>query len=145
MKRYSFHVAMLLSQPFCTRRLVASRGAFSHQEREWVYLVDWLDTKALPGGPRINLPLAKTEPTRREQVQNTIVIGFLAMLPDVLVRSPQTQWLARGMARSHEHWLRCSVRTRGRGLDSLLSNVNWNFRHSGHGCRLQSCDRLLPQ
>lgn len=63
MKRYSFHVAVLLSQPFCTRCLVASHGAFSHQEREWVYLVDWSDTKTLPGAhgsicpwPRQNLP-----------------------------------------------------------------------------------------
>lgn len=96
--------------------------------------------KDSPRGWWINLPLAKTEPTGREQVQNTIVIGFLEMLPDVLARSPQTQWSARGMARSHEQWLRRSAGTRGRSLDSLLSNVNWNFRHSGHGCRLQSCD-----
>lgn len=59
--------------------------------------------KDSPQGRWINLPLAKTEPTGREQVQNTIVIGFLKMLPDVLARSPQTQRSARGMARSHEH------------------------------------------
>ena len=41
-------------------------------------------------GRWINLPLAKTEPAGREQVQNAIVIGFLEMLPDVRARSPQT-------------------------------------------------------
>lgn len=33
MKRYNFHVALLFSQPFCTRHLVAPRSAFLYQER----------------------------------------------------------------------------------------------------------------
>jgi hypothetical protein len=37
------------------------------------------------------------------------------------------------------------MRTRRQSLDSLLSNMNWNFRHSGHGCHLQSCDQPLAQ
>lgn len=57
---------------------------------EIVYPVGWLETEGSPG-PIINLPLAKTEPTRKEQVQNTIVISFLETFPNVLVRSPQTQ------------------------------------------------------
>lgn len=35
--------------------------------------------------------------------------------------------------------------TRRQSLDSLPSNRNWNFRHGGHGCHLQSCDGRLAQ
>lgn len=69
-----------------------------------------------PPDPLINLPLAKTEPTRKKtknkQVQNTIVIGFLKTFPNVLVWSSQTQWLAQDIPRDHEHWLMCNIRTR---------------------------------
>lgn len=46
--------------------------------------------------------------------------------------------------------LRCIIRTRRGGLDSLLSNMNWNFCHSGHGCYSKATTshlyskRLLP-
>lgn len=88
--------------------------------------------------PLINLPLAKTEPTRKKKkkVQNTSVTGFLKTSPNVLVWSPQTQWLAQDTSRGHKHWLMCSIRTGGK-TDSLLSNVNWNFHHCDHSCHFK--------
>lgn len=90
MKHYNFHIASLtFSQAFCTRHVVASRGAFPPVVR--VHLPRKADyNQKAPPDPLINLPLAKTEPTRKnkqtnKQVQNTIVIGFLKTVPNVLV------------------------------------------------------------
>lgn len=63
-------------------------GAFSSQEREGQSCRLVRNSTSLSLDPLINLPLAKTEPTRKEQVQNTIVIGFLETFPDVLADQP---------------------------------------------------------
>ncbi|KAK2081786.1 hypothetical protein P7K49_041046 [Saguinus oedipus] len=96
--------------------------------------------------PLTSLPLAQTEPTREEQVQNTIMISFLKTVPSVLVQSPPTQGLAQAIPGCHEQSLVCSIRTRGHGLDSLPSNMNWDFCHPDLGSYLRrSHDWPPPQ
>lgn len=114
----------MFSQAFCTRHVVASRGASSHQEWESTR-EGWLESQGSPQAhwstrlwQKQNLPEKK-----KKKVQNTSVIGFLKTSPNVLVWSPQTQWLAQDISRGHKHWLMGRIRTRRQNL--ILFWATW--------------------
>lgn len=79
MKHYNSHTALLLPQPFCTGRFVASRCLFLPVER--VCPLGWLETEGSPHTQGSSRPWQKTEPTRKEQVQNTIGYRFSRDVP----------------------------------------------------------------
>lgn len=75
----------------------------------------------LPRDPRVRLPSAKTEPTRKEQVQNATVTGLLKTSPNVHARALQTQRAAPVLPRCQAHGL-------GQGDKALIL-----FRATGTG------------
>lgn len=100
----------------------------------------WLETEISPWPP-VNLSSQKQN-LEKSEYETLSVSSGCRQCP---VWLPHTQWMAWDIPRCHGHRLRCGIRTRRGGLDSLLSNMNWNFCHSGHGCYLQSYDQPPAQ
>lgn len=90
MKHYKVHTALLFSQALGTRPCVVSPMVPLPTRRQRLPRRAGHRQTTLPR-PTDHLPLAKKEPTRKKQVQDTIVIGSPMTFPNVLVRSPQTQ------------------------------------------------------
>lgn len=75
MKHYKSHIVLFsFSRCFCTRHFVASRCLFLPVERASPRRL--VRNRRLSPHPGVKLPWTNTEPTRKERVRNTIVIGF---------------------------------------------------------------------
>lgn len=88
--------------------------------------------------PLINLPLAKTEPTRKKKKKYKILVLSVFSRPPLmsLCDHPKlSDWPRTLPGATNIDW--CAVLEQEAKPDSLLSNVNWNFHHCDHSCHFK--------
>lgn len=137
MRHYNFHIALLSSQPFCTRHLMASRGAFSYWEREST-LQAGQKQKALPGPtdqstPGKNRTYQKTTSTKhyRYWFSRDVPRSPCAITPNSVI----------GSGHSQEPWTLTDTQRQNQKTKPRFSSEQHGISATAiTGCHLQSCD-----